>query len=238
MAKKVFKLNIAAAKKSTERDSIFFDLKPDTSTRIRVLPPTDESGNIFTAVTNHFNLKDAENRGCAVACLKEHGDGEEDCLLCRVTKALYTLGDTGDKTAAAMAKKLNASTRWYVQGLVYDRTEDSYFGPKLIGLSRKTANTVVGLLAQAQETNDDFFTDPDNGQDLVIMREGSGLKTRYTPSLNGKKAKLDDIFPDWDEKIVDPTKEVRLNVLDEAGQRDLLRITFGDELDVDALLAD
>jgi hypothetical protein len=198
--KPTFKVNISANKKATERKSAFLDIAPDSSVRLRVLPPVRDDGMIFTKVTNHFRLKNEENFGMALGCLHEHGNGEtgEDCYLCAMVQKLRN----GDKAERKVANELKASPRWYLQAFVYDKDTDSYVGPKLVGLSKTTAEAVNGILVAQDESGDDYFCDPDTGQDLIITRTGAGLNTKYSVMPNGKKAKLDDIVPGWEDRIM------------------------------------
>ena len=61
-----FKVNVGANKKATERKTVFYDIKPDTTVRLHVPPPVTEDGMIFTKITNHFKLKNDEGFGMAL----------------------------------------------------------------------------------------------------------------------------------------------------------------------------
>jgi len=229
-----FKVDVAANKKATEKKSVFYDLKPDTTTRVRVLPPTNEQGLLFTLVCNHFKLRNDEGFGMALACLDEHGteDTGQECYLCNLVEFLRK----GDKTDQKLAGDLNAAKRWYMQCLIYDKASEGYIGPKLIGLSRTTADAVQSILVSQDDVGDDYFCDPDAGQDLTITRTGSGMKTRYTVAPTGKKASLDDTFPGWEEKIiVDVEKVMDLRIHDMDDQKKAVNRSFGDALDWEAI---
>ncbi len=225
-----FKVDVAANRKATEKKSVFYDLKPDTTTRVRVLPPVSEDGLLFTLVSNHFKLKSDEGFGMALACLRQHGIEEtgEECYLCNLSKFLRK----GDKADQKVAGDIRASQRWYLQCLVYDKTEESYFGPKLVGLSRTTAEAVQDILTDQDEAGDDYFCDPDKGQDLLIKRKGAGMNTKYSVSASGRKAALDDVYPGWEEKIITDVMEViDLRIHDMDDQKKAAYRTFGDTLD-------
>jgi hypothetical protein len=233
--KPTFKVNVGANARTTERKTVYYDLKPDTRTRLRVLPPVTEDGLIFTKVTNHFKLKNEENFGMALACLEDHGNDEtgEVCYLCELVKYLKKTGDKGD---AKIAGDLKCNPRWYMQALIYDESTGEYVGPKLVGLSKTTAEAVNEILVNQEDSGDDFFCDPENGQDLVITRKGSGLNTRYTVAPTGNKASLDDIFPAWEEKIItDIYAAIDLKVQDQDGQKRAVYRTFDDDLDWEAI---
>ena len=229
-----YKVNVAANKKSTEKKSLFYDLAPDTTTRVRILPPTNEDGLLFTLVANHFKLKAPEGFGMALSCLEQHGNPDvgEDCYLCNLVNYLKK----GDKSDEKIADLLAVAKRWYIQVLVYDKVAEGYVGPKLIGLSRTTAEKVQDILVSQNDVDDDLFCDPDAGQDLTIARTGSGMKTRYSVAPTGKKMSLDDAFPGWEDKIiVDIHEAMELKVRDIDEQKKAVVRTFGDELDWEAI---
>lgn len=228
-----FSVNISANKKATAKKSVFYDLAPDTATRVRVLPPVTEDGMLFTVVANHFKLKNEEGMGTALACLREHGNDEigTECYLCELSSFLRN-GDKGDKK---ISNDIYASRRWYLQCLIYDK-DDGYFGPKLVGLSRTTAEKVQNVLTTQDDVGDDYFCDPDKGQDLVITRTGSGLKSRYDVQPTGKKVALDEIFPEWETQILtDVYKAIDLKIFDVDEQKKTALRTFGDEVDWEAV---
>lgn len=234
MSKPTFKVNLGANRKATERVTAFYDLKPDTTTRMRIVPPVTEDGLLFVKITNHFQLKNEEGFGTALACLCEHGttDTGQSCYLCQLSGHLRS-GDKGDK---ALANKIKASPRWYVQAYIWDKTENSYIGPKLVGLSKTTAEKIQSILVAQDETDDDYFCDPEAGQDLIIKRVGAGLNTEYTVLATGKKTNLDDVIPDWSDRLMrDVLKVIDLKLEDIDGQKRAVYRTFEDELDWDTI---
>lgn len=232
--KPTFKVNIAANKKSTERKTIFADIKPDTSMRFRCAPPVTEDGMLFTKVTNHFRLKNEEGYGLALACLEEHGDENTGnvCYLC----ALCNMLKNGDKAEQKIADDLRASPRWYLQAWIFDKASETYDGPKLIGLSKTTAETMVDLLVMQDEAGDDHFYSVDAGQDLVITRRGSGLNSKYTVQATGKKMPLSDVCPNWEGKIMhNVLVAIDQKLADPDGQKRAVYRTFEDQLDWEAI---
>ncbi|KPJ97090.1 MAG: hypothetical protein AMJ55_00285 [Gammaproteobacteria bacterium SG8_15] len=230
-----FRVNVKANIESTVRKTVFFDIKPDSMNRIRVVPPVDETGMIFTKAVNHFKLKNEDGFGIALACLEEHGD-EGTCYLCKLIKFLEK---TGDKSDAKVAKMLAASSRWYLQAFIGEKDVDgnlNYTGPKLVGLSKTTAEKVSNLLTTQDQIGDVFFCDPDNGQDLVVQRIGTGFKTKYEVQLTGKQVALSDIVPDWEDKLItDVNEALNMKVRTPEEQREAVLRTFGDELDWDTI---
>ena len=230
LQKPSFKVNIAANRKSTERKTLFLDIKPDTSVRVRVMPPVTEDGMIFGKSVNHFKLKNEEGFGLALGCLNEHGTGDTgtNCYLCNLVKMLRN----GDKAEKKIADDLRASPRWYAQCWVFDKSEGTYFGPQLVGLSKTTAEAVNDILVGQEDSGDDYFCDPENGQDLIITRKGSGLNTRYTVLATGKKMPLSEVDADWETKIIsDLYAALDIKLEDQDGQKRAVYRTFEDELD-------
>lgn len=222
-----FKPNVKANMDSTKSDKIFVNVKEDTTVRFRFLPPGNKDGVLFTNSTNHFKLKSEEDRGMALACLNVHGEG--DCYLCKLSKALKKLGKAEKKIGDA----IRPSTRFNAQVLVAEKEGNKwvYRGPKILGLSPTTADSVNQILSNQEMVEDDFFTDPDKGQDILISRTGTGFNTKYKVDRTGRKMKLDDIFPEWSEKfITDLTDELNLTIVTVEEQKQAAMRTFGDEI--------
>jgi len=234
----IFKVNVKANIESTKRKTVFYDLKPDSTTRMRVIPPVDDSGMIFAQSVNHFKLKNEDGFGIALACLNVHADDADTnpCFLCRLVEYLR---NTGDKSDAKIAKDLAASSRWYMQAFIAEKGEDgelSYLGPKLVGLSKTTAEAVSGLLADQDKVGTPLFCDPEQGQDIVITREGSGFQTKYRLSQTSQIANLDNVIPGWEDKILtDVYESLNLKIVTPDEQVTAVMRTFGDALNWDEI---
>ncbi len=219
-----------ASRQSTERKSVFYDLKPDTTTIMRLLPPSDASGSAFFVKTDHYKLVSEENKPTAMGCLDRHGS--EECPICVAQERLSVTGDKGD---AKIADAVKASSRWYMQVYVKG-LEDQ--GPKLVGLSRTTADRVSEILSMQEDNGEPLLNDADNGAWLMVKRKGSGLGTRYDVQVSGKSVSLDKLRPEWTkgEFIEDVPSACRIKVGSVSDMTEAFRRAFGDELDVDALL--
>lgn len=230
-----FRVNVKANVESTRSDSIFIDIKPDTTKRVRFLPPTTADGTLFTKIVNHFRLKtdDDPPRGMAVAC-NDHFNGEE-CYLCKLSK---TLKKHGDKAERKIGDEIRASARFYAPVLEAEKDENGewVYGSKvkLIGLPKTAVEEVNAILVQQDMVGDDFFCDVEKGQDVLITRTGTGFSTKYKISLTGIKADFNEIAPDV-EPIADVVEACNLNMHDNESQREAAVRTFGDDLDWDAL---
>lgn len=222
---KIYKPNRAANKNLTKKKTIFWDLKPDTTTRVRVVPPLNEDGLIFTKATNHYGVKNEDDFNIAPACLVEHGDG--NCYMCDLVNYLYSTGDKGDEK---LARDLSGRSKWYVQGFVWDG--EKYDGPYLVGLSKTTAEKVNDVFDQFESLGEPDFCDPDEGVDIVITRKGQRLNTSYSVMPGNKKSALDDIVPDWADRVFsDVLEKIDPRMMTRAEQREAVVRTYGDALD-------
>jgi len=226
-----FKPNVKASLATTTSDKVFFDVKPDTTLRIRVLPPAREDGSIWTVAVNHFRLKNEEGRGVALACKKEHGD-DGVCWLCDLSRVLKR---HGDKDEQEIGDTIRPSPRWYVQALIGEKNEEGkweYFGPKLVGLPKTAAEEVNSILGTQDAADDDYFCDVEKGQDLLITRTGSGYATRYKVMASGQKANLDKVHPGWEKAFIsDVYDRLGLNLWEADDVKAAAHRAFGDKLD-------
>jgi len=226
-----YKPSASASAKATERQSIFFDIKPDTKNMVRMLPPSDPTGSAFFLKSDHYKLKDAEGNNTAMPCLNIHGEG--DCPLCKVTEVLFASGDKEDE---ALAKNVKASQRHYIQAYVMNRLEE---GPKLIGLSPTTADQISDIMVQQEEIGEPMPNDPDKGIWISINRVGSTqFNTRYTVQASSKMDSLDSLRKEWvDEFVTDMVKATRLKVQTPEAMIAAFKKAHGGKVDVDKLLA-
>jgi hypothetical protein len=220
-----FKLNLKATLDSTKSDNLFVNIKPDTTLRVRFLPA---KGSLFFVTGQHFKLKDENDRTVAFANLELHGTeetGTTDYL-----DKLWKVLKSGDEYEQEVAELIKLSKRWTAQVLVAERDESgkwTYFGPKVLALSKTTAEKVAQILSNQEMVGDDFFCDVKNGQDLLISRTGSGFDTKYNVDRSGIKSDLDALFPEWREKYITNLKDVLgLRVVTPDEQKAAARRTF------------
>jgi hypothetical protein len=231
-----FKVNVKANVDSTRMDSIFVDIKQDSTRRLRFLPPPNEDGTLFTKIVNHFKLKSDDDppRGMAVGC-NDHFNGE-DCYLCRLSK---TLKKDGDKAEKKIGDDIRASARFYAPVLVAEKNEDGEWvydqKVKLVGLPKTAVDDISALLVQQDMVGDDFFCDVEKGQDVLITRTGTGFQTKYKISLCGQKMDLNDIMGEDVKEIEDVVEACNVNLVSNDEQRAAAVRTYGDDLDWDAL---
>ena len=231
--RKGFRVNVKANMEVTASDSIYVDIKQDTTRRLRFLPPVDDSGRIFTKIVNHFKLKtdDDPPRGMAPACLRHFKD--EECYLCDLSESLKK---SKDKNERALGDEIRASARYYAPVVVAEKNAEGVweYGDrvKLVGLPKTGVDDVNAILLQQDMVGDDYFCDEENGQDLLLTRTGFKYQTKYKPSATGIKMPLEKVMPDWEDKQIKDVAEVsRLKFLTYEEQEEAARRTFGDDVE-------
>jgi len=235
----VVRPNAAANLQASERKDIFFNLKPDSTTFVRFLPTTHPDGLLFYTTHQHFNFKDQTsddpNKTQALACGLEHGD-EDKCFICELAAALKA---TRKKTEKGYFDKIKTSVRYNAQIMVNEKQPDGswrYTAPKILGLSGGLATDIGQMLVNMEMLEQPPFSDIAQGQDLVLTREGSGLKTRYKADRSSKITNLDEVKPGWDEDFIDDMWEaLGLKEYSYEEQKEIAMFTFGDKLDWEAL---
>lgn len=229
MAIKVHKPSVLANRKATAKKTVFWDIKPDTTSRIRFLPPLNAAGVLFTKTASHFGFVNADDVGIAPACRLEHVADEDTCLLCDLVKFLYSTGDKGDEK---IAKRIGAKPKWHAQAFCWDGME--YVGPYLVGLSKTTAEALLDIMEQQEQTDMPFFCDPDEGTDIAITRKGAQLQTKYSVNVAGKPSALDDIVPGWQDKVFENVMEkIEPRILSNDDLLALAIANYGDAVDWD-----
>jgi hypothetical protein len=234
-----FKLNLKANMDSTKGDNLFLNIKPDTTIRVRFLPPANPDGTLFFVTNQHFKLKNEEGRGIALADLEFHGD-EKTGTADYISELYAVLAEADDDSIKKIADDIKLSKRWNAQVLVAEKDPETgqwdYYGPKILGLSKTTAEAVTQILSNQDMVGDDYFCDADNGQDLLITRTGSGFKTEYSVDRTGMKMSLDTIFPEWSTKFIsDIPKVLNLNIWTREDQKAAAQRSFP-QLDWEALV--
>jgi hypothetical protein len=221
-----FKTNVDASVRSTAKKSVYLDIKPNSSVRIRFTPTSNEDGQLFFESSQHFKFTlDGEKR--AYACLRVHGNEQTgtDCPICDyIDAALEVLGGPGSSIASANG----ASNRWHAQ--VVQVTDEAPAQTFLLGLSKTTAAKVNRILKMEQDNRQPLLTDPESGQIIQIDRTGSGLSTRYEVMPTNVRLNLDEYFPDWEKSFLTVEKALKLRVVDKDELLAAMEETFGDAI--------
>jgi hypothetical protein len=205
------KLNVAKNLETTASKSLFIDVPKDGTLRVRFLPAVVGSeGSIFGLVKNHFQLKSEDGeKTIAVACNKQHNDGER-CILCDVSDLLKNSDDKNEREIGDSRKSIKVSNGWYSQVMpaIRQEVEDGkpaefkYGDVKLMRLPKTGATKVGNIMKMQHEAGEPFFTDVDNGKDIVVSRVDTGVQfTQYDAMTAGVPVALDKIRPTWETDI-------------------------------------
>ncbi len=204
-----FAVNVERTSKSTERKSVFLDIKAGQSVNLRFLPPWSEEGLLFFESCQHYQFTEGGEKR-AWACLRSHGDGTEECPICEMVERAKELDEERFKK---IIKNHDASYRWHSQVIPLPTEGQTIDQTYIVGLSKTTADKVSGILKMERDNRQPLITDPDAGQAVNIRRnEKSGLQTRYEVSGTGIRMPLDDIFPGWAEAFLDVPKAINLRL--------------------------
>lgn len=232
------KVSVPSASESSQflsSNNKFFNIKDGQTALLRFLPATDGAPSIFYPVANHHGFKSEDgDRGAALACLAEHGNvgTGRKCLVCEVLAYAKSSKLTALKE---VMEKSGKRQRFYTQVLVAQQSRDEKGKLAVTGWSRpmliqwsNTAKEDIHVIADAQQnTGDDMFYHPDEGQALSITRKGTAFDTKYVPERTGIKVSLDQIRPTWgDEFITDIYKAVGLNVFGRGVQQQYLERAY------------
>jgi len=219
--------NIKANKESTMKRTVFVDIKPDSKIRVRFLPPWDSDGMLFFAAFNHYRYLDEKEKR-AWACLTRHGtEADGACACCEMSDYLKKQRTKDEKR---QGRDVEARGRWYSQVLVEGMEGE---GPKLLALSKTTADQIIDIL-QLQATDDEaFFTDPEQGTWIQIERKGAKLETTYTVLPTSKRVPLSGLFPEWEDKMLNVQEALGLKIGDRKTQLASIIETFSKTVELD-----
>jgi hypothetical protein len=147
----------------------------ETKVQIRVLPPWSKraEGFFYYTVGQHFGFSIA-GRNRALDCPESVGNGK-----CPVCMFISRLKNSGDGDHDKLQQRMRANRRYFVN--VIDRTEPDKI--KIYGTNKKFIEAVLDA-SDDEDIGD--ITDPKNGRDVVIVRRGAGLQTRYSYRIRAK----------------------------------------------------
>jgi len=221
-----------ADEKVSKKRTRFYKLAPNSTTLVRFMPSTHESGRTFTPVVNHFNLKDAEGNNVAPACLKDLKG--EACPACAASEVLRKRGKAGDKLADRIGRELGGRARYYAEFYVKG---DEDAGPQMTGFAQTMYEDLVAVGKTCREGELGAYNHPDEGQWIALRREGSGFDTKYSANLTGKFVTLDEVRKQWeDEMTVDFIEAIAPREVSQDEMVDLMKHTFGGDVDFDDVL--
>jgi gp32-like DNA binding protein len=209
-----FQMNVERTTRSTEKRTVFLDIKPGETKRLRFTPTSNEDGSLFFVSAQHFKLKD-EGQPRAFACLNVHGTEDQNCPGCLMIERAV------DVFSEEIVKKLKndhgVSYRWHAQVVPLPREgEDKPEQTFVIGLSKMTADDVSKIGKMESDNRMPNLTDVEEGQVIQISRNNAtGFATRYKTMGTGLRVSLDTLLPTWEEKFLDTAKAINLRVVTE-----------------------
>ncbi|MCL6542077.1 MAG: hypothetical protein K6T87_16090 [Roseiflexus sp.] len=121
-----------------------------------------------------------------------------DCPVCSFIEKIFT---SGKEKLIPIAQRLKPVTKFYCNILDRDRMRE---GVKIYGFSSKMMRTIKGYL-EDEDYGD--ITDPEEGRDLILIREGTGFtRTSYEIRVKPKPTPID--YENWEEELHELDKEV------------------------------
>ena len=211
-----FKTNMdKVLSKAKELESgLFFQLKAGKN-EMRILPPWNDDGMFYHESVIHYGFM-VEGKNRAYPCLKFLG--EKKCPACD----LFARLSQGDKEDQKIARNLRPTAKFFVN--VVPKGSENV---KIFALKPKMLKQILGYMA-----DDDWgdVTDPEEGHNIVIEKEGEGLMTRYEVRVKPKPTGIE--VEDWENKLHDLVAETTQTIeYDE--MKELLDEKYGEEKEDD-----
>ena len=200
--------------------SDFWTAKEGKNT-IRILPWKNV---FFFKAILHYGFKRAGGgkRDMAYPCLLM----DEEAKSCPVCDYYEKLSKSSDEDKAKLAQRIRPVTKYYVNLFDRDRLQD---GIRMFGFSGKMMKALRGYL-EDEDYGD--ITDPEEGRDVILTREGTGFTTTsYEIRVRAKSSPVD--YKGWEEELHELDKEVVTQEVDkeflEKQVASLKKILSGDE---------
>jgi hypothetical protein len=164
---------------------------------IRVLPETGDMTFFFQQVGKHVLSEDGKKYKYCPAFTSE---GEHECPICDYVDSLYKAGDKGSK---AIADKLRVKKMFWMN-VVTRKDDGSTEGPFLYTPGVTVFNEMSSIIGDPDYGD---FTDPDNGFDLIITREGEKMNTKYHVKARRNSSQI-SADADQQEKFIESCKDL------------------------------
>jgi len=160
--------------------------------QIRILPAYHtkgpNAGIFFNKKIMHKGIP-LDGRSTGLACVKSF-DADGECPICNFINALKESESGKDQK---MAKVLRPQTVFFVN--ILNRKTNKL---QKYSMSKSIMKIIRGYLVD-EDYGD--ITDPDEGYDVVIEREGEGLSTKYAVKVKPKTSEIG--YEDWEEDMFD-----------------------------------
>lgn len=192
--------------------------KPQGGTNvIRILPAFHVKGPHKGLFFRHLRLHrgvQIEGQDSTISCVTSFNENG----ICPVCSFIDHLKTTGVKADADLAKKIRPQDTFFVN--LVDRATNTI---KKYGMKKSMMKTLRGYL---QDPDYGDITDPEEGMDVKIEKEGEGLNTRYQLKV---KPKHNDIgIDDWETSMFDLWMEGEVaQTMDEKSAYELMKRGFG-----------
>lgn len=220
-------VNVERTTKSTEKRSVFLDIKPGQTVNLRFTPVSEgQDGQLFFISAQHYKLKE-NGQARTFACLNNHSPDKEICPACEALERAP--GILGKDTAEKLSDLHGVSYRWHAQVVPVpkegqEKPDQTY----IVGLSKMTADDVSKILKMEKDNRQTLLVDPDQGQAIQISRNNAtGFATRYKVLPTGIRLSLDDLLPGWESKFLTVATDINLRIKTRAEFLAALQETLG-----------
>jgi len=159
---------------------------------IRILPEVGDMDFFFQPVGRHY-FPD----GRKVYCPSFTTEKDRECPVCEIVRELHSIGD---KQSKKLASSLNVGRSWWMNVINRDN-EDA--GPLMYTPGVMVFNSIISLINDPDYGD---ITDIDEGSDIVIDRDGTGIDTSYEVHGRRKESTLtddDEELEEWLDKARD-----------------------------------
>jgi len=128
----------------------------------------------YVKVWQHY-IEYGDTKG-SFPCPYYESGGKKPCIICQKIKALKATGNTADFD---IADEMEASEGWFWN--LIDRTNEEA-GPQILRASKTVHDGLLALVADDPDTGEKGknIVHPYEGHDVIVVRKGERLKTKYT----------------------------------------------------------
>lgn len=222
---KRFQTDVGKIRQRAERFSSgsFWNPKAGTN-KIRILPPWNDEGIFYKEVVWHYGFN-VGGQARAFQCIKSMGG-----IKCPACQVVARFNDEKDDDIKAIVQKMKPKAKWFMN--IIDRKMDDG-EVKIFGASFTVARDVLAYFSD-EDYGD--ITDPTEGRDVIIEREGMGFTTKYSVRIGAKPTAIG--IEGWDQKLHDLNTETIREVLSGKKMLELLEQLYGETLDLSGISYD
>ena len=196
---------------------------PEGLSTIRILPPVGEMGYFFLEAGQHYV------NNTSYMCPNLCSGGKDPCPLCEVNELLFRAGQKEQAGNYRVQRKF-----W--MNVIVRGEEDN--GPQRFTPGIKIAGTIFSYI---QDPDYGDITDEEDGFDVKVTRNGTGLATKYETRLARNPSALgdDDQIEEWLESATDIVEYIATQLMSYEDMAEQTGVgLFLEEGDMSALEAD